>query len=160
MFDPIELARRAVTTYIATGKMPDVSADIPPEWKSPGAAFVCVKKSGRLRGCVGTYAPTRSSLAEEIMHNAVSSATDDPRFAAVSGDELASLEFSVDILEPPERVYTADDLDPKIYGVIVQAGLRLGLLLPDLDGVDTVEKQIDIASQKAGIPPGQETELF
>ncbi len=160
MFDPTELAKRAVKTYIATGRMPAASDDIPAEWRRPGAVFVSIKKGGQLRGCVGTYAPTRPTLADEIMHNAVSSALDDPRFSAVTADELEELEFSVDVLEPPHRVKTADDLDAKVYGVIVQSGAKLGLLLPDLEGVDTVEQQVAIARQKAGIRPQESLELF
>jgi len=160
MFDPIALAETAVSTYLATGQQARVPDDLPDEWKRPGAVFVCVKKNGQLRGCIGTYAPTRASLAEEVIHNAVNSATDDPRFPAVSKDELAGLEFSVDVLEPPEQIYTVDDLDTRIYGVIVRAGARVGLLLPDIQGVDTIEQQVAIARRKAGISPVEAVELF
>ncbi|MDP1808714.1 MAG: AmmeMemoRadiSam system protein A [Actinomycetota bacterium] len=160
MFDPTRLAGDTVSAYISTGKMPEAPADAPIEWLKPGAAFVCIKKNGSLRGCVGTFTPTRASLVEEIMHNAVSSAVNDTRFLPVGDEELASLEFSVDILDPPRQVMTADELDPKVFGIVVKAGSRLGLLLPDLEGVDTVEKQIAIAKQKAGIGAVEAAELW
>lgn len=160
MFDPTRLAGETVSAYISTGKMPETPANAPNEWLKPGAAFVCIKKNGNLRGCVGTFKPTRASLVEEIMHNAVSSAVNDTRFLPVGADELAGLKFSVDVLDPPQKVHTADDLDPKVFGIMVKAGSRLGLLLPDLEGVETVEKQIAIAKQKAGIGADEAAELW
>ncbi len=115
-------------------------------------AFVSIKKNGRLRGCIGTTEPTRATLAAEIIENAISACARDPRFPPVTEDELPLLTISVDVLlpaEPAER----DELDPKRYGVIVSRGHRRGLLLPDLEGVDTVEEQLEIACQKAGIDP-------
>jgi len=160
MFDPTLLAGGTVAAYISTGRMPKAPADVPAEWCRPGAAFVCIKKNGDLRGCVGTYMPTRDSLVEEIMHNAVSSALNDTRFLPVRIDELPGLEFSVDVLESPQQVKTADELDPRVFGVMVRSGPRLGLLLPNLEGVDRVDKQIAIAKQKAGIAAGEDIELF
>lgn len=123
-----------------------------------GGAFVSIHKRGALRGCIGTYQPTEESLAREIIANAIRAATEDPRFPPVATHELAEISVSVDVLSPPEPC-TAADLDPRRYGVIVQAGWRRGLLLPDLPGVATVEEQLRVAMLKAGISPGEPTEL-
>lgn len=114
------------------------------------AAFVSIKKHGQLRGCIGTFLPSYKNLAEEIAHNALSAGLQDPRFSPVAERELAELEYSVDVLSRPEPC-SRDELDPKKYGVIVTAGSRRGLLLPDLEGVNTVSEQLNIACQKAGI---------
>ena len=108
-------------------------------------------KDGRLRGCIGTIAPTEETLAREIVQNAISAGTRDPRFPPVQAEELDRLEYSVDVLGRPEPVNSLDQLDPKTYGVIVSYGRKRGLLLPDLDGVDTVEEQVSIARRKGGI---------
>jgi AmmeMemoRadiSam system protein A len=120
---------------------------------------VSLKVRGVLRGCIGTFQPTESDVAHEVVRNAVSAATQDPRFPAVRTGELDTLEYSVDVLTSPERIQDSRELDPRRYGVIVRSGSRRGLLLPDLEGVDTVEYQISIAMQKAGIPPGAPVEL-
>jgi AmmeMemoRadiSam system protein A len=114
--------------------------------------FVSLKKDGELRGCIGTIAPTKRSLAEEICANAVSAGRYDRRFSPVTADELDELVYDVDVLGEPEPVASADELDPRVYGVIVStADGRRGLLLPDLDGVDSVDEQVQIAAQKGGI---------
>ena len=115
--------------------------------------FVSLRKEGRLRGCIGTIGPVRGNIAEEIRENAVSAATRDPRFSPVRQEELAALEISVDVLGEPEKIRSRDQLDVKRYGVIVSKGLRRGLLLPNLEGVDTVDEQLSIALQKAGLSP-------
>ena len=107
-----------------------------------------------LRGCIGTFQPTEPTIAQETVRNAISAATCDPRFSCIRPEELDSIEYTVDVLTPPEPVKDQSELDPRRYGVIVQAGGRRGLLLPDLEGVDTVDEQVGIAMQKAGIPPG------
>ena len=118
-----------------------------------------IHRQGRLRGCIGTIAPTRSSLAEEIIHNAISAASRDPRFDPIRADELKWLEINVDVLGEPEAVASEADLDVKRYGVIVTKGHRRGLLLPDLEGVDTVRQQVEIARRKAGIGPKEKVSL-
>ena len=118
-----------------------------------------IHKHGRLRGCIGTILPVTESLAKEIIDNAVSAAVRDPRFDPVRPDELPWLELSVDVLEAPEPIDSPAQLDVKRYGVIVTTGRRKGLLLPDLEGVDTVEEQIANARQKAGIGPGEPVKL-
>lgn len=156
--DPwVRLARLALETYVRTGRPLERLPDgLPRELTHRAAgAFVSLHKDGRLRGCIGTIVPTRENVAWEIVQNAVSACARDPRFPAVRPDELDELEYSVDVLGAPEPVDSPAQLDPKAYGVIVSAGQRRGLLLPDLDGVDTVEQQLDIARQKGGIRPGE-----
>ena len=114
-------------------------------------AFVSIHEFGRLRGCIGTIAPTANCLASEILHNAVSASTGDPRFPPIGPGELDDLVINVDVLGDPEPIASIGELDVKRYGVIVTSGWKRGLLLPDLDGVDTPEQQVDIARQKAGI---------
>ncbi len=148
-----KLARRAVEAYVKRKGATDTS-DVPTELADRRAgAFVCLKKSGELRGCIGTIKPAKANLAEEIAENAVSSATRDPRFPPVTPAELTDLSYSVDVLEEPEDIPDISYLDPKTYGVIVRSGGRSGLLLPDLEGVDTAEEQVRIARMKAGIGP-------
>jgi AmmeMemoRadiSam system protein A len=118
-------------------------------------AFVSLKKYGQLRGCIGTISPAYSNIAQEIIGNAISAGTRDPRFHPVRKDELDGIVYSVDILGEPEPIESIDQLDVKRYGVIVRAGRRSGLLLPDLEGVDTPEEQVSIALRKAGIRPDE-----
>jgi AmmeMemoRadiSam system protein A len=138
-----------------------VPEDIPETMTETRAgAFVTLKKNENLRGCIGTTGPTRDNLAMEIIANAVSAGLHDPRFPAVSEKELPQLTVGVDVLGKPETIESEDDLDPDRYGVIVRKGSRSGLLLPDLEGVDTPRKQIDIALRKAGISRSEKYELM
>ncbi len=153
----IALARKTINDYVKTGKVIPVPENLPQEMLDNKAGiFVSLHKDGQLRGCIGTISPVRSNIAQEIISNGVSAATRDPRFAPVQADELPYLEISVDVLGPIEEHITAQDLDVKRYGVIVTKGGRRGLLLPNLDGVDTIENQIAIAEQKAGIAVGED----
>lgn len=152
------LAKDTVESYVTTGKIPGVK-ELVPEFRERAGVFVSIHKRGELRGCIGTFEPTQPNVAAEIMTNAVSSATEDPRFLPVSGEELADLDYSVDVLTKPEPVADKTQLDPQKYGVIVQSGRRRGLLLPDLEGVATVDHQIDICRQKAGIAPDEPVNL-
>lgn len=154
---PVLLARRAIETYVRTRRVIDPE---PAEGllATQAGAFVSLHRGHELRGCIGTIAPTAPTLAQEIVHNAIQAATADPRFPALSADELDDLEISVDVLHEPEPCVFAD-LDPKQYGVIVSADWRRGLLLPDLEGVDTPEQQVAIAMRKAGIAPGERVRL-
>jgi AmmeMemoRadiSam system protein A/AmmeMemoRadiSam system protein B len=153
----VSLARLSLETYVKTGRHAKLPEGLPGEMLSRKAgAFVSLKKGGRLRGCIGTISSTRPSIAEEIVRNAVSAGTGDPRFAPVTEDELDSLVYSVDILGEAEPAGSMDELDAKRYGVIVTSGYRRGLLLPNLKGVDTPEQQVAIALQKAGIPADED----
>jgi AmmeMemoRadiSam system protein A len=155
----VGLARKAVERYIHNGKV-FRPRKLSTEMKQRAGVFVSIKKHGELRGCIGTFTPTRTNVAEEIVVNAISSATQDPRFMPVEASELDDLEYSVDILTEPEPVRSTDQLDPRKYGVIVECGYRRGLLLPDLAGVDKVEEQIEICRAKAGISPGEPVRLY
>ena len=152
--DPwVKLARCSLETYVKTGqRLTSLPEDLPTEMTTQQAgAFVSLHKNGQLRGCIGTIAPTCENLAWEIVQNAVSACSRDPRFSPVRPDELDELEYSVDVLGAPEPIDSPAALDPKTYGVIVSCGGRRGLLLPDLDGVDSMEAQLSIALQKGGI---------
>ncbi len=154
-----KLARRVVESYVRGEKLPDLD-DVGEELKSRrSGVFVCLKSAGELRGCIGTILPSAGSIAEEIRENAIGSATRDPRFPPVAPRELGSLAYSVDVLEEPEDIPDIGHLDTSVYGVIVRSGMRSGLLLPDLEGVDTPEEQVRIATMKAGIRPGEPVEL-
>ena len=154
------LARKTVEKYVTEGKVLPVPKDIPEEMrKTRAGAFVSIHKKGDLRGCIGTILPTRKNLAEEIISNAISASTSDPRFPAITPDELKDLEINVDVLSEPEEISSPEQLDVKRYGVIVSCGFRRGLLLPDLEGVDTVARQIAIARAKGGILPTEKITL-
>jgi AmmeMemoRadiSam system protein A len=155
----VRLAREAVETFVRHGRIIDPT-DLSEEMLEQAAAFVSIKKSGELRGCIGTLEPTQANLALEVVRNAIDSATRDPRFMEVTPEELDGLSYSVDVLSPAEPVSGPEELDPKRYGIIVRLGPRRGLLLPDLEGVSTVEAQISIAKDKASIPPEESPELF
>jgi AmmeMemoRadiSam system protein A len=155
----VELARKAVERYVRDGKV-FKPRKLTAEMKSGAGVFVSIKKHGELRGCIGTFMPTRMNVADEIVANAISSATQDPRFMPVEASELGDLEYSVDVLTEPEPVRSIDQLDPKKYGVIVECGFRRGLLLPDLTGVDNVEEQIEICRAKAGISAEEPIRLY
>ena len=156
--DPwVQLARLSLETYVRTGKRLERLPDGLPAAMTDQAAgaFVSLHAHGQLRGCIGTTGPTTESVAWEIVQNAVSACARDPRFPPVAEAELESLEYSVDVLGQPEAVESPETLDVRRYGVIVSCGRRRGLLLPDLEGVDTVEQQIDIARRKGGIGAGE-----
>ena len=159
--DPyVRLAWQSIENYILEHRIMDIPADIPEELAQRRAgAFVSIHKQGQLRGCIGTISPVRNSLAMEIIENAVSAASRDPRFDPIRPDELKWLEISVDVLGEPEDIASEEQLDVKRYGVIVSKGHRRGLLLPDLEGVDTPRQQVDIARRKAGIGPKEKVNL-
>lgn len=151
----VALARLTLEKYVHEHKRVSASS-APQELLSERAGvFVSLKKRGQLRGCIGTIEPTTGSIAEEIIQNAISAGTEDPRFPPVQPEELDEIVYSVDVLSPAEPVKSPDELDPKHYGVIVEKGGHRGLLLPDLEGIDTVEKQLRIAKQKAGLRPDE-----
>ncbi|HEY9844458.1 MAG: AmmeMemoRadiSam system protein A [Candidatus Sericytochromatia bacterium] len=157
-----QLARETVETFIHKGQAPS-----PPEsglenfGQMRAGVFVTLKTTdGRLRGCIGTIAPVCANILEETIQNAVSAATRDPRFPPVQPQELKNLAYSVSVLHPPEQIYGMDALDPRKYGVIVACRGRRGLLLPDLEGIDTVEDQVRHAMHKGGIFPTETVELY
>jgi len=157
---PVKLAWQSIKHYLEHGTQLPIPSGLSSELCGQAGVFVSLKKNGELRGCIGTFAPTRESVAAEIIANAISAAMEDPRFWPVAADELPELIISVDILSAPERVDSLTALDPKRYGVIVKRGRRSGLLLPDLEGVDTIEDQVSIAMSKAGIDPHEQIDLY
>lgn len=172
-----KLAKEAVEVFIKEGKVISVPTDFPQEFLTrTRGVFVTLEKNGDLRGCIGTYLPTRSSIAEETIKNAIAAATQDIRFPPVEEEELPYLKYTVSVLSFPEKVNDIKELNPKKYGILVKTlplvfpneeyilnGLlekeivsKTGILLPDIEGIDTVEQQISIACQKAGIDPKRE----
>lgn len=156
----VRLAREAIERYVTEGRVIEPPSELIPEMREKAGVFVSIKKKGQLRGCIGTFLPSKRNVAEEIIHNAICAATQDPRFMPIEPLELNELTYSVDVLSPPEKIDSMEELDPKRYGVIVTSGNRRGLLLPDLEGVDTIEEQIRIASMKAGISPHEDKEIY
>ena len=155
----VKLAKNTVESYIKERKV-ILPGELTDEMKQRAGVFVTIRKHGEFRGCIGTIAPTKPTLAEEVIANAIGSATQDPRFPPVGQNELPELEYSVDVLTTPEPVINKENLDPKKYGLVVECCQRRGLLLPDIEGVDTVEQQISICRQKAGILPHETIKLF
>ena len=156
----VKLAKDTIETFTLDGETVEIPCPLPADMEEKAGTFVSIKKKGELRGCIGTFHPTTDNVAAEVIQNAISAATRDPRFPPVAASELDDLEYSVDVLSAPEKVQSKKELDPKKYGVIVVSGARKGLLLPDLDGVDTVDDQISIASAKAGIYLDDDIELY
>ncbi|UTC91892.1 AmmeMemoRadiSam system protein A [Treponema denticola] len=158
--DPyINLARRSIIYYLKHNKFlkPKNTEGIQP---GKAGVFVCLKKKGELRGCIGTILPTKSRISEEIIKNAVSAALNDPRFPPVDLSEMDEIVCSVDILAEPEEIKSISDLDVKRFGVIVSSGSRTGLLLPNLEGIDSVGMQVAIALQKGGISPEEPYRMY
>jgi AmmeMemoRadiSam system protein A len=159
MHSLVRLAKRAVEAFVRKGEVIQLKR-LSAEMKEKAGVFVSIHKHGELRGCIGTFEPQHDNVAEEIVANSISSASRDPRFLPVTKAELKKLEYSIDVLTRPEPVASQEQLDPKKYGVIVEAGWRKGLLLPDLEGVNTVEEQVDICRLKAGIDPDEPVKLY
>ena len=156
----VRLARASVEHYVRTGRRLEMPEGLPDDMtRRRAGVFVSLHEDGRLRGCIGTIAPVTPCVAREIIDNGVSASSRDPRFNPVEPEELDKLVYSVDVLEPPEKISSPSQLDVKKYGVIVTKGGRRGLLLPNLDGVNSVDEQIAIAKQKAGIAQREEVEL-
>ncbi len=160
MHDLVKLAKKAVETFTRSGEIIATPLEAGPEMRDRAGVFVSLKIKGELRGCIGTFEPSSEDIAHEIIQNAVSAASRDPRFSPVSVEELDDLTYSVDVLTAPEEISGTAQLDPKKYGVIVKSGRRRGLLLPDLEGVDRVEDQVQIAATKAGITMDDKIELY
>jgi AmmeMemoRadiSam system protein A len=170
------LAKKAVETFIKEGKVLSPPEDLPEEFlKRKSGTFVTIIKDGQLRGCIGTYLPTKENIAQEVIRNARAAATEDYRFSPIQEDELSYLSYTVYILSEPKLVKALKELEPKKYGIIVRTNpltpsgdvvfnghfvAKTGLLLPDLKGIDSVNKQVSIACQKAGIDPKREKILI
>lgn len=156
----VRLARKTIESYVHTGEKIAVPDGLPPElYGQKAGVFVSIKENGSLRGCIGTIRSVYDSVAEEIIENAISAACRDPRFPPISQEELDSLVISVDVLGDTEAIDSPDKLDVRRYGVIVSKGRKRGLLLPNLDGIDSVEEQIAVARRKAGIGDEEDISL-
>jgi AmmeMemoRadiSam system protein A len=159
----VRLASEAIRAYVREGRAIDPPDELTAEMQEQAGTFVSLHdRYGQLRGCIGTFLPTQPNVALEVISNAISAATRDPRFPPVMPGELDGLDTKVDVLSQPESISSPDELDPKCYGVIVEAAqgwTRRGLLLPDLEGVDTVADQIRICRLKAGIGPEEPIKL-
>lgn len=156
----VRLARNSLESYIKNKKIIEKTDELPNEMlTNKSGVFVSLKLNGQLRGCIGTILPTTNCVADEIIQNAISSGLEDPRFNPVSKNELKKLEYSVDVLGVAEAIESTNELDVKRYGVIVTKGKKRGLLLPNLEGVDTVEEQVGIALKKAGISSNESYQL-
>lgn len=155
-----KIARKALEYFFETKRIL-VLKKIPKELEKRAGVFVSLheKNTHQLRGCIGTFLPTKNNLAEEIVNNALAAAFEDPRFPPLQKSELKNIEINVDVLSEPRPARSREELDPKKYGVIVSIGYRKGLLLPDLEGVDTIEDQLAIACQKAGIAPNENYQI-
>lgn len=158
----VQLARATIRAYVCDKRRltpADAPAAITGE---PAGTFVTLHthSTGELRGCIGTIAPTEATLAQEVINNAISAATRDPRFPPVTPEEVDDLEIDVSVLYPPERIMSEAELDPHRYGVIVEHGWRRGLLLPDIEGIDDVATQVRYARLKAGLGPQEPVELY
>ena len=159
MHSCVELALRAIREQVTNQKRLEPPDPLPEEMRGRAGAFVCLKIQNRLRGCIGTIEPSRENLAEEIISNAISASTRDSRFDPLTEDELDDIEVTVDVLSKPEPVGGLKDLDPKVYGLIVTSGLKRGLLLPDIDGVDDAEQQLSICRKKGNIGDNEKVSL-
>ena len=163
MIDPyIKLAKQTIKEYITKGVIIEPPKNLPKEmFTRKAGVFVSLHKKEELRGCIGTFLLTKENTAQEIISNAISSATRDPRFAPIRPDELKDLEISVDILSEPEKIDSMEQLDPKKYGVIVKTiDGRSGLLLPNIEGINHPHEQVAIACAKAGILPHEKIQLY
>jgi AmmeMemoRadiSam system protein A len=156
----VALAKDTVEKYVKEGKRPAPPKTLTQEMKEKAGVFVSIHSLGDLRGCIGTFEPQQRNVAAEVITNAISAAMRDPRFDPVTPDELKDLDYSVDVLTHPEPVADESALDAKKFGIIVACGWRRGLLLPDLEGVDSVDEQIDICCQKGGISPEEPLQLY
>lgn len=153
-----ELARKTIEEFVRSGNKPRAPEDYGDNL--PSGVFVSIKKAGKLRGCIGTITPATENLAQEVIENAISAAAQDPRFPPVTDEELGDLEITVDVLTEPEPVQDESSLDERKYGVIVRSEGKRGVLLPDLSGVDSVKRQLEIARQKAGIGNEEDFEIY
>lgn len=175
MHSLVKLAKNSVETFVKTEQMISAPNDLPEEFLNrKSGTFVTIENRGQLRGCIGTYLPTKQNIAEEVIQNAISAAKEDYRFGPIQEEELSDLSYTVYILNKPELIQNIYQLDPREYGIIVRSipmveekdevtfdgrlAYKAGLLLPDLEGIDTPEKQVSIACQKARIDP--KTEKF
>ena len=159
----VRLAAAAIETFLSHQRIAEPPAALYAEWPEalrPAGVFVCLKRESRLRGCIGTTEPLHDTLAVEVIHNAIGAATRDPRFPAVCLSELQELDISIDVLGPSEPVPGLDALDHRRYGIVLRSGERRSVLLPDIEGINSVAEQIAAAREKAGLGRHDRIELL
>lgn len=156
----VTLAFQSVRHFLDYGALMPCPANLPEDLQHPKGAFVSIKNGTKLRGCIGELTPTHDNLAIEIIQNAVAASSRDPRFPPISQDEIADLTISVDVLTPPEIVEDPSQLDCQKFGLILQSGDKQGVLLPDLEGIDTVADQFRICLKKGGIDESEPYEMY
>lgn len=154
------LAERSIRYFLERGEPLPCPEDMPDDFQRTAGAFVSIKVKGALRGCIGAVKPRKKNLAEEIICHAISAATKDPRFPPITSGELDGLTISVDVLSPLEKVNDTTQLDAKVYGLVVVSGNKQGVLLPDLEGVESVEEQLQICRMKAKMKDDDPVEIF
>ena len=166
MFDTahplVKLAAQAIETFLSDQRViepPETLFTEMPDARMRAGVFVCLKRQGELRGCVGTTEPVQGTLAKEVIENAIGSAIRDPRFPPIQRSELEDLEISVDVLGPAELVLDLSGLDHRRYGIILRSGLRHGVLLPDIEGINSVAEQVEVARKKAGLRSDDPVEI-
>jgi len=155
----VSLARESIHHYLSHHEKLSCPSPLSNDLKSRSGAFVSIKKLHQLRGCIGTLEPCEPSLAMEIIENALKAALHDPRFSPITSDELQDLTYSIDVVRPMEKVSNASELDHKVYGLVVKSNGKQGVLLPDLEGVESIEEQIQICRGKGRIPDDAPIEM-
>lgn len=156
----VDLAIQSVKHHLKNGRPLPVPDPLPRDMEGRAGTFVSIKKDGLLRGCIGTIQPKYANLAEEVIQNAIKAANEDPRFPPIEKQEIDELTFSVDVLTSPEKIADLTSHDVKRYGLIVSHENRRGLLLPDLEGIETPARQLEICLKKGGINETEDYELF
>jgi AmmeMemoRadiSam system protein A len=156
----VSLAQESIYHFLNHREKLSCPDSLSKDLKTRSGAFVSIKKLEQLRGCIGTLEPCEPNLAMEIIENALKAALRDPRFSPVTAEELEYLTYSIDVVQPLEKVCTIEELDPEVYGLVVRSNGKQGVLLPNLDGVDSAEEQIQICRTKGRIPDGEPVELY
>jgi AmmeMemoRadiSam system protein A len=127
--------------------------------RQPGATFVTLKRSGELRGCIGSLKPIRP-LAVDVRENAIAAAFRDPRFPPLAAVEYETTSVEVSLLSADERVYATDEADlvarlrPGFDGVVLEYGRQRATFLPQVwEALSDPREFLAALKRKAGLPP-------
>lgn len=164
----IQTAYNAIQSQFSNLKMNTVvyqSVDIQENYNKATGIFITlwkIDKNGNraLRGCIGRHSRRFDNIIEEVADCAIQSAFFDDRFEPVRIKELKNIKIEISLLSAPEKIESLHQLNPMKYGIIIQAGYRAGTLLPEIEGVDTVDKQFQIVCRKAGVHPTEKMDLY
>ena len=156
--DAVGLARKAVTTYLATGKDEFPLPKLPEVFKRKAAVFVTISKAGRRRGCRGSFQPTTSNLRDEIIQTAIGAATADIRYRPIRTNELKDLDFTISVVGRLEHVKDANGYPSRVYGLLLRSASKSGVLLPG--EAKTSTWRLAEAKRQAGLKPGEPYELY